>query len=175
MVLAHMVLPLVVSPQVVPAEVNSAVRTCSGCSGKAEKKSLLRFVISREGELIADPLALMPGRGVYTHYSCECLLRKGMPNLMRSRLERQAVRKDKKGVVFTIEVLLSILERARQNITPNIALNGTPSQLGSQYLGASGKRKDALDSLDRLVELLRGKKPEGMNELNGGHRRKIRF
>ncbi|MDD2942842.1 MAG: YlxR family protein [bacterium] len=134
-------------------------RTCAGCNCRAEKESLLRFVISGGGELVADPLALLPGRGVYVHYRPECLLRKGLPGLMSSRLERQSVRKDKKGVVFTVDNLLIILEQAGQCISD----------------GCQGRRKVVSDTLYKLVEVLREKKLEGRNELNGGHRRKIRI
>jgi predicted RNA-binding protein YlxR (DUF448 family) len=47
------------------------VRTCVGCRVRAAKSDLLR-VVSRDGDVVPDPRAQLPGRGAYLHLSREC-------------------------------------------------------------------------------------------------------
>ncbi len=48
------------------------VRTCLGCRQRAERPSLLR-VVARDGEVVADPSAVMTGRGAWVHPTVECI------------------------------------------------------------------------------------------------------
>ncbi|MDD7929196.1 YlxR family protein [Microbacterium thalli] len=48
------------------------VRTCVGCRARASRSSLLR-VVARDGVLIADPAASLPGRGAWVHDTTECV------------------------------------------------------------------------------------------------------
>ena len=48
------------------------VRTCVGCRARASRASLLRVVI-RNGELVFDERAALPGRGAWVHPSPECV------------------------------------------------------------------------------------------------------
>jgi len=48
------------------------VRTCLGCRQRASKTSLLRLV-ERDGEIVADHSANLPGRGAWVHPAIDCL------------------------------------------------------------------------------------------------------
>jgi len=48
------------------------VRTCIGCRGRADKSSLLRLV-AIGNDIVPDPRARLPGRGVYLHPGPACL------------------------------------------------------------------------------------------------------
>ena len=54
-----------------PRLATSVVRTCVGCRARAAKSDLLR-VVDRDGELVPDPQARLPGRGAYLHLSQKC-------------------------------------------------------------------------------------------------------
>ncbi len=49
------------------------IRTCLGCGGTFEKKSLVRIVRTPEGEVKADFTGKLPGRGAYLCNSRACL------------------------------------------------------------------------------------------------------
>ncbi|QLD11050.1 YlxR family protein [Microbacterium oleivorans] len=49
-----------------------AVRTCVGCRARASRSSLLR-VVARDGVLIPDRAASLPGRGAWVHDTDECV------------------------------------------------------------------------------------------------------
>ncbi|NEM90416.1 YlxR family protein [Galbitalea soli] len=48
------------------------VRTCLGCRSRAERSSLLR-VVARDGVVLPDPSATLPGRGAWVHPTSECV------------------------------------------------------------------------------------------------------
>ena len=48
------------------------VRTCVGCRARAPRSALLR-VVARNGELVIDERAVMPGRGAWVHPAPECV------------------------------------------------------------------------------------------------------
>ncbi|MCT9821562.1 YlxR family protein [Microbacterium sp. W1N] len=48
------------------------VRTCVGCRARAPRSSLLR-VVQRNGELVADERAALPGRGAWVHDTDACV------------------------------------------------------------------------------------------------------
>jgi predicted RNA-binding protein YlxR (DUF448 family)/ribosomal protein L30E len=48
-------------------------RSCLGCRKTRDRDALIRFVISPQGELVADIEAKLPGRGAYTCVSQTCL------------------------------------------------------------------------------------------------------
>lgn len=48
------------------------VRTCVGCRARASRSALLRVVV-RNGELVIDERAVMPGRGAWVHPTPECV------------------------------------------------------------------------------------------------------
>ena len=48
------------------------VRTCLGCRARVEKSSLLR-VVARDGVVLPDPSAVLPGRGAWVHPTAECV------------------------------------------------------------------------------------------------------
>ncbi len=62
------------------------VRTCVGCRVRAAKSDLLR-VVSRDGAVVPDPRAQLPGRGAYLHLSRECFeqaeRRRSFPRALR--------------------------------------------------------------------------------------------
>ena len=48
------------------------VRTCVGCRARAPRSSLLR-VVERDGALISDEKAVLPGRGAWVHETPGCM------------------------------------------------------------------------------------------------------
>lgn len=50
-------------------------RSCLGCRESRDKASLIRFVLSPQGEVTPDLETKLPGRGAYTCISSECLFR----------------------------------------------------------------------------------------------------
>ncbi|AUG30250.1 MULTISPECIES: YlxR family protein [Microbacterium] len=49
-----------------------AVRTCVGCRARDLRSALLR-VVERDGVLIADEKAVLPGRGAWVHDTHGCV------------------------------------------------------------------------------------------------------
>ncbi|HEY4267709.1 MAG TPA: YlxR family protein [Galbitalea sp.] len=47
-------------------------RTCIGCRVRADKSVLLR-VVARDGVVIPDPSATLPGRGAWVHPTSSCV------------------------------------------------------------------------------------------------------
>lgn len=50
-------------------------RTCLGCRTAQGKDDLLRFVIAPDGTLVPDILAKLPGRGAYTCFNRDCVIK----------------------------------------------------------------------------------------------------
>lgn len=48
------------------------VRTCVACRKRSSRTDLLRVVL-RDGQLIADDRAVLPGRGAWVHPTARCL------------------------------------------------------------------------------------------------------
>ncbi|MDJ0334730.1 YlxR family protein [Salinibacterium sp. G-O1] len=48
------------------------VRTCLGCRSRSDRSSLLR-VVARNGEVVPDPSATLPGRGAWVHPTITCV------------------------------------------------------------------------------------------------------
>ena len=48
------------------------VRTCLGCRARADTSTLLR-IVAREGEVVPDPSATLPGRGAWVHPTTTCI------------------------------------------------------------------------------------------------------
>jgi predicted RNA-binding protein YlxR (DUF448 family) len=49
-----------------------AVRTCLGCRQRAPRTSLLR-VVARDGQVVVDTAARLPGRGAWVHPQVVCI------------------------------------------------------------------------------------------------------
>jgi uncharacterized protein len=49
-----------------------AVRTCLGCRRRAPRSSLLR-VVARDGRVVTDVAARLPGRGAWLHPDPGCI------------------------------------------------------------------------------------------------------
>ena len=49
-----------------------AVRTCLGCRQRAPRPSLLR-VVARDGRVVVDAAARLPGRGAWVHPDLGCV------------------------------------------------------------------------------------------------------
>ncbi len=47
-------------------------RTCIGCRRRDDRSALLR-VVARDGAVILDPRASLPGRGAWVHRTSECM------------------------------------------------------------------------------------------------------
>ena len=48
------------------------VRTCVGCRARAPRSALVR-VVERDGILVADEKAVLPGRGAWVHDTSGCV------------------------------------------------------------------------------------------------------
>ena len=48
------------------------VRTCLGCRERADRSLLVR-VVAREGEVVVDFSATLPGRGAWVHPTTRCV------------------------------------------------------------------------------------------------------
>ncbi|WP_307461997.1 YlxR family protein [Microbacterium sp. SORGH_AS_0505] len=48
------------------------VRTCVGCRTRAPRSSLLR-IVARDGALVIDEKAVLPGRGAWVHDTDRCV------------------------------------------------------------------------------------------------------
>lgn len=48
------------------------VRTCVGCRARAPRSALLRVVV-RDGVIVADEKAVLPGRGAWVHDTEACV------------------------------------------------------------------------------------------------------
>ncbi|WP_082886060.1 YlxR family protein [Microbacterium oleivorans] len=49
------------------------VRTCVGCRARAPRSSLLR-IVARDGVLVIDEKAVLPGRGAWVHDTDTCVM-----------------------------------------------------------------------------------------------------
>jgi predicted RNA-binding protein YlxR (DUF448 family)/ribosomal protein L7Ae-like RNA K-turn-binding protein len=65
-------------------------RSCLGCRQAREKDSLIRFVLSPQGEVLPDIESRLPGRGAYTCISDHCL-RAALKQRQFSRAFKQEV------------------------------------------------------------------------------------
>lgn len=50
-------------------------RKCVACGERGDKKSLMRVVKTKEGEMFLDPTGKANGRGTYVHLTKECVER----------------------------------------------------------------------------------------------------
>ncbi len=66
-------------------DVTGVIRTCIGCRLRTPRSNLLR-VVAREGQVIADPRAIHPGRGAWLHVACleEAERRKAFARALRA-------------------------------------------------------------------------------------------
>lgn len=48
-------------------------RTCVGCRGRGEKRTLLRVARASDGSVTVDPSGKAPGRGAYVHRDPACV------------------------------------------------------------------------------------------------------
>ena len=55
-----------------PSPASNPVRTCLGCRSRAPQSALLR-VVARDGTVIPDAAAILPGRGAWVHPAQDCL------------------------------------------------------------------------------------------------------
>ncbi|MGO1569963.1 MAG: YlxR family protein [Canibacter sp.] len=48
------------------------VRSCVGCRNRDQRSKLLRIAV-RDGALVVDDRAVMPGRGAWVHPNAQCM------------------------------------------------------------------------------------------------------
>lgn len=82
-------------------------RTCAGCEAKRGKFEMIRFVSSESGELVADLLHRMEGRGVYLCPSPECFI-----NVSKKKKNPFSWRLKKNIKPYTVEELKKTVENA---------------------------------------------------------------
>ena len=75
-------------------------RTCLGCRQRTERSALLR-VVARDGTVVADASATLPGRGAWVHPTLECV-----EHAIRRRAFGRALRVD--GSIETAGLLAQI-------------------------------------------------------------------
>ncbi|MPZ75040.1 MAG: DUF448 domain-containing protein [Deltaproteobacteria bacterium] len=67
-------------------------RTCLGCGGKDDQRSLIRLIAGPQGELVIDPRR--SGRGGYLHHGRECwqafIRRKNTHRAFRMEISKNA-------------------------------------------------------------------------------------
>lgn len=88
-----------------------SIRTCVGCDSKKGKFEMIRFVSSKSGELVADLLQIMDGRGVYICPDSKCFI--NVSNKKKSPFSwklKKAIR------VYTAEELKKIVYEAMNQL-----------------------------------------------------------
>ncbi|MDR2551388.1 MAG: DUF448 domain-containing protein [Desulfobulbus sp.] len=63
------------------------LRTCRGCGHKGPQAEMLRFVLAA-GELVADQLGALAGRGIYCCNHTTCRERLAKSKKIRKRIDR---------------------------------------------------------------------------------------
>ncbi|HYB87251.1 MAG TPA: YlxR family protein [Streptosporangiaceae bacterium] len=117
------------------------VRTCVGCRVRTAKSDLLR-VVARDGEIVPDPQARLPGRGAYLHLSQKCFEQAG-----RRRAFARALRLP--GPLATGALGEYLAQRCGE---PGAGLPGSASR-GSDKNGIAGKAGSDRD--ERLMRTRR--------------------
>ena len=79
------------------------LRMCLGCGEMIDKRTLVRVVRNKEGEMSVDLTGKKPGRGAYICHNVECLA----AAIKRKRLQR----------AFSCEISNEIFEALKQEIT----------------------------------------------------------
>jgi len=64
-------------------------RTCLGCGGAFDKKSLVRIVRTPEGEVLVDPTGKRSGRGAYVCRDKACLEKAIKGKRLQRSLEKE--------------------------------------------------------------------------------------
>jgi len=62
---------------------NQPQRSCVACRTVDDKKQLLRFVLAPQGQVVVDYRQQLPGRGLYTCFSRQCLAQAVKKNSFR--------------------------------------------------------------------------------------------
>ena len=65
------------------------IRTCLGCGGTFEKKSLVRIVRTPEGQVLIDPTGKKSGRGAYVCRDLACLEKAIKGRKLQRSLEKE--------------------------------------------------------------------------------------
>ncbi len=84
-----------------------AVRTCLGCRQRAPRSSLVR-VVARDGRVVVDAAARLPGRGAWVHPGSECV---------RTAIQRKAFGRALRATITdltSVEELTTLEERAER-------------------------------------------------------------
>ncbi|WP_346233521.1 YlxR family protein [Parafrigoribacterium mesophilum] len=111
------------------------VRTCLGCRARADRSSLTR-VVARNGEVVVDRSATLPGRGAWVHPTLGCvekaLTRKAFGRALRTDgavVVSAATAQQLKQAVHPTEVPPPVGTRPSENKSPERSmknrLNGT--------------------------------------------------
>lgn len=147
------------------AATERSLRTCLGCRQVLEKKYLLRYVVSPQGDLLVDYQGKLPGRGAYTCFSPECLQKA----LKRGQF-RRAFRMD-----FRPPDADALTEDLRRQVAGRAAgLIGMARKSGALILGSnqvldSVARREPLAFVLRAEDMSTGiaTKVEGSTQKNG--------
>ncbi|MFK5925402.1 MAG: DUF448 domain-containing protein [Desulfuromusa sp.] len=139
-------------------------RTCIACRRTQDKKQLVRYVVAPDGMVLVDYRQRLPGRGVYTCISAECLLAAVKKNAFQRGFKRQCREVDATELMqqLTIAIeqkitsLIGMSRKSRQFIAGSNAVVDALKKGASLALIVMAK--DISDSIRRKIELLALKK-----------------
>ena len=85
-------------------EKDEPLRTCIGCRSVKDKKTLLRYVLSPENELVLDYNSKLPGRGCYVCADVACLHK-----AIKQRAFQRSFKKNNVVVIDKIEDFVKVI------------------------------------------------------------------
>ncbi|MFO7576193.1 MAG: DUF448 domain-containing protein [Pelovirga sp.] len=109
-------------------------RTCVACRKSQDKSDLLRFVLAPDGQVVVDYRQHLPGRGVYTCPTRECLALAVKKNSFRRSFATPAAPVDVAG----------LQEQLRQALIQRIAGLVKMARKSGQLIAGSNQVLDAL-------------------------------
>jgi predicted RNA-binding protein YlxR (DUF448 family) len=83
-----------------------SIRTCTGCGTSTDKRTIVRFVRTPEGEVRVDPSGKAVGRGAYTCARLECF--------------EAAVRKRRLSSALRVNLNEEDIDRLRADLEPHL-------------------------------------------------------
>jgi len=88
---------------------NQPQRTCVGCRLSRNRSELLRFVLSPQQQLLVDYRQKLPGRGVYTCFDPDCVVKAVERKQFQRALKIENLALDKEALVT--EIAAEILQK----------------------------------------------------------------
>jgi len=161
-----------------------ALRSCLGCREIAEKKKLLRLVLSPDNEVVLDFYSKLPGRGAYVCPQLSCMEKALKGNALK-RAFRGSVKMpvlDEVARVFTLQCtekiasLLSMAIRSRKISLGTEAVEGELKKgnlsllLLSRDLSETAGKKWETRIAAKAINIKRFPDTEGIKKVLGGRK-----